>query len=398
MTLIAERMTYVRSAAFCVLVPAGSAYDPPAGRGTATVLAELLARGAGDRDSRELSQALDSLGVDRDESAATLDLRLSGVTVAWNLPAALDIYADVVLRPHLPDDELDPVRSLALQDIQGLEDEPQQKVTVELRRRYYPPPYNQDRFGTAEGLEALTPQSVRAFYAERFRPAGTILAVAGNVEWDPLRDQVARLFGDWEGAPVEPLWVGQSPAPFVGHLEKETEQTQIAVAFPSVPLSHPDYYAARGAAGVLSGGMSARLFTEVREKRGLCYAVSASHAVLKDRGTMFAYAGTRTERAQETLDCLIGELKRLREGIEDGEVERVQAGLKSSLIMQQESTGSRASSLAGDWSLLGRVRSFDEIQAGVNALTSRGILDHLDRYPPGEFRILTLGPQPLNIS
>jgi predicted Zn-dependent peptidase len=162
-----------------------------------------------------------------------------------------------------------------------------------------------------------------------------------------------------------------------------------------VPLSHPDYYAARGAAGVLSGGMSARLFTEVREKRGLCYAVSASQAVLKDRGTMFAYAGTRSERAQETLDCLIGELKRLREGIEDGEVERVQAGLKSSLIMQQESTGSRASSLAGDWSLLGRVRTFDEIQAGVNALTPRAILDHLDRFPPGEFRILTLGPQPL---
>jgi predicted Zn-dependent peptidase len=397
LTLLAERMPYVRSAAFCFLAPAGSAFDPPTGRGTATVLAEMLARGAGDRDSRALALALDNLGVDHDESVATLDMRLTGATVSWNLAAALEIYADVVRRPHLPDDELDAVRSLALQDIQSLEDEPQQRVTVELRRRYYPAPLDQDRLGTVEGLQALTPQAVREHYAARFRPAGMILAVAGNVEWGPLLNLADRLFGDWSGEAAPLPKVAPATPPFVEHIAKETEQTQIAVAYPSVPLSHPDYYLARGAVNVLSGGMSARLFTEVREKRGLCYAVSASHAVLKDRGSVFAYAGTRAERAQETLDCLLGELRRLRDGITDDEVERVQAGLKSSLIMQQESSGSRASSLASDWSLLGRVRSIEEIQSAVDALTPRTIIGHLERFTPAEFRVLTLGPKPLNI-
>src|SRR5262249_31387105 len=144
------------------------------------------------------------------------------------------------------------------------------------------------------------------------------------------------------------------------HLEKETTQTQIGIAYPSVPIGHPDYYAALGAVNVLSGGMSARLFTEVREKRGLCYAVWATYQTLRDRASVLCYAGTTNERAQETLDVMLGELKRLQEGIEKEEVERVQAGLKSSLIMQEESTSARAGTLASDWYYLGRVRTFDE--------------------------------------
>ena len=122
------------------------------------------------------------------------------------------------------------------------------------------------------------------------------------------------------------------------HLTKDTTQTQIGIAYPSVPIGHPDYYAAQGAVNVLSGGMSSRLFTEVREKRGLCYSVWASYQTFKDRASVLCYAGTTNERAQETLDVMLGELRRLQDGIEAEEVERVQAGLKSSLIMQQEST------------------------------------------------------------
>src|SRR5205823_219714 len=122
--------------------------------------------------------------------------------------------------------------------------------------------------------------------------------------------------------------------------------TQIALAYASVPIGDADYYAAMGAVNVLSGGMSARLFTEIREKRGLCYAVWATYQTFKDRASILCYAGTTNERAQETLDVTLAELKRLQEGVESEEVERVQAGLKSSLIMQEESTSSRAGSVA----------------------------------------------------
>jgi predicted Zn-dependent peptidase len=394
LVLLAERMEHVRSAAMNFLVPAGCAFDPAGRLGIATLLADLITRGAGDRDSRELSLALDGLGVDRDESVGAINMRFWGSTLSRNLPAALDIYADILLRPHLPDDELEPVQALAIQDIQSLEDAPQQKVMVELRRRYYPAPLNKDRRGKAEDIEALTIDNVRDQYRRLFRPNGAILSVAGNLDWEPLKAQVERLFGGWPRG-VEQDVKPEPHAPRSEYLHKDTQQTQIALAFPSVPVGDPDYYAARAAAAVLSGGMSSRLFTEVREKRGLCYSVYAFHETFKDRGTMLAYAGTRSDRAQQTLDVTVGELRRLKDGITDDEIDRVKAGLKSSLIMQEESTSARAGAIATDWYYLGRVRSFDEIQSAIDGLTPQAILDYLGRYPVKDLTLVTLGPEPL---
>jgi predicted Zn-dependent peptidase len=394
LTLLAERMEHVRSAALNFLVPAGCVYDPPDHAGIASVLSDLITRGAGERDSRELSLALDNLGLDRDESVGQMHTRFWGATLARNLPAALEIYADILRRPHLPDEELEPVQALAFQDLQSLEDEPRQKVLVELKERHYPPPLGRDRRGTVKGIESLTGKLVRSHYRRLFQPSGTIVSVAGNIEWQPLRDHVGRLFGDWEAGQTPELKLG-ARTPSRSHLEKDTTQTQIALAYSSVPIGHADYYAAMGAVNVLSGGMSARLFTEVREKRGLCYAVWASYQTFKDRASVIGYAGTTNERAQETLDVTLHELRRLQDGIEPEEVERVRAGLKSSLIMQEESTSARAGTLASDWYYLGRVRSFEEIQSAINGLTAQGIVEHLRRCPPRDFTIVTLGPKAL---
>jgi predicted Zn-dependent peptidase len=397
LTLLAERMGHVRSAALNFLVPAGCVFDPPRHPGLATVLAELIIRGAGARDSRELTLALDNLGLDRSESVGSIHLRFWGATLARNLPDALEIYADILRRPHLPADEMEAVKALALQDLQGLEDEPRSKAFIELRRRHFPPPLGRDRHGTAEGIESLTAERVRAHHHRLFQPRGTILSVAGNIEWDALRDQVGRLFGDWQPGAEPAVSLGKAPGGR-RHLRKDTEQTQIAIAYPSVPFGHRDYYAAQGAVHVLSGGMSARLFTEVREKRGLSYAVGATYQSFKERAAILAYAGTLNEQAPETLAVLLGELRKLRRGVAAEEVERVQAGLKSSLIMQQESTSARAGALASDWYYLGRVRPLHEIQAAVSALTPVVIRDHVRRFPPKDFTIVTLGPRPIRLT
>jgi predicted Zn-dependent peptidase len=397
MVLLAERMEHVRSAAINYLVPAGAAFDPPGRFGTATVLADLITRGAGDRDSRELSLALDNLGVDRDESVGALNMRFWGSTLARNTPAALDIFADIIRRPHFPEDELEAAQALALQDIVSLEDSPQQKVMVELRRRYYPPPLNRDRRGRAADIESLSIDDVKNQHRRLFRPNGAILSVAGNVEWEALKAQTQRLFGDWR--PAESIEaVPENHTPQSTHLPKETQQTQIAFAWPSAPIGHADYYAARAAEGVLSGGMSARLFTEVREKRGLCYSVGVRHETFRDRGTMVGYAGTGSDRAQDTLDVTLAELRRLKDGVTEDEIDRVKAGLKSSLIMQEESTSARAGTIASDWYFLGRVRSFEEIQAVIDGLTPASILDYLEKYPVQGVTLVTLGPQPLKIN
>lgn len=396
MSLLAERMEHVRSAAINFLVPAGAAFDPAGKFGLATVLTDLITRGAGDRDSRELSLALDNLGVDRDESVGAINMRFWGSTLSTNASAALDIFADVIRRPHFPEDELEAAQALALQDILSLEDSPQQKVMVELRRRYYPPPLNRDRRGLTVDIESLTIDDVKKQHRRLFRPNGAILSVAGNVDWERLRDQVERLFGDWKaGEPIEAVPAKHSPQSH--HLQKDTQQTQIAWAWPSAPIGDPQYYAARAAESVLSGGMSARLFTEVREKRGLCYSVGVRHETFKDRGTMVGYAGTGADRAQQTLDVTLSELKRLKEGVTADEIDRVKAGLKSSLIMQEESTSARAGSIASDWYFLGRVRTFDEIQASIDGLTPAAITGYLEQYPVRDVTLVTLGPAELKM-
>lgn len=396
LVLLAERMEHVRSAAFNLLVPAGCANDPDGQSGVASILADMITRGAGDRDSMELSLALDGLGVDRDESVGAYNMRFWGSTLARNVPAALDIYADIVLRPRLPEEELEPVQALAVQDIQALEDAPQQKVMIELRRRYYPTPLNKDRRGTIADIEALTVDAVRNYHRRLFRPNGAILSVAGNVEWEPLKAQVERLFGSWAKGP-DPDLTPAPDAPESGHIPKDTAQTHISIAYPSVPVGHPDYYAARAAECVLSGGMSARLFTEVREKRGLCYSVGVRHETFKDRGTIVGYAGTGADRAQQTLDVTMEELRKLKDGVTDDEIVRVKAGLKSSLIMQEESTSARAGSIASDWFHLGRVRSFDEVQAAIDGLSPAAVVEHLARFPVRDVTLVTIGPKALTM-
>jgi predicted Zn-dependent peptidase len=317
-----------------------------------------------------------------------------GSTLARNLPAALDIYADILRRPHLPEEELEPARNLAMQDIQGLDDEPQSKVMVELRKRYYPDPLGRDHRGTLESIAALTIAEVRAQYRRYFQPDGTILAIAGDVDWAALKDQVGRLFGDWQTNRPPDLTLRTDEAKS-GHIEKELDQTQIGIAYASVPMDHPEFYAARGAVGVLSEGMSSRLFTEVREKYGLCYAIGARFEAMKGRGTVIGYTAGRPEVAQELLDRTLHELRRLADGIEDDELQRVKAGLKSALIMRQESTGARAGALASDWYLLGRVRPTAEIQAAIDGLTPAKILEHLRHHAPKSFTVVTLGPKRL---
>jgi predicted Zn-dependent peptidase len=398
LTLVAERMDHVRSAAFYFLVPAGCIYDPPEHRGIASVLSDLIMRGAGPRDSRELSTALDNLGIDHSESVGGLHLRFWGATLSRNLLDGLTIYADILRRPRLPEEEVDPVRSLALQDLVSLEDEPAQKLFIELRQRHFPPPLGQDSRGTEKGIKSLNIKVLRSHHRRLVRPRGTILSVAGNIDWDTLRDHVGRLFGDWEGGEEPNLQLGQAPgAGHYSHVPKETTQTQIGIAYQSVPFGHPDYYNALGAVNVLDGGMSARLFTEVREKHGLCYSISASYQTYRDRASILCYAGTTNERAQRTLDLTLNELTRLKDGIEPDEVERVRVGLKSSLIKAEESTTSRAGTLASDWYYLGRIRSFDEIQSAINGLTPESIVAYLRRQPPGNFTIVTLGPEPLKV-
>jgi predicted Zn-dependent peptidase len=397
LALVAEAMPGVRSAALTFLVPAGAAYESEGRGGTAAMLAEWVTRGAGGRSSRELLTALDNLGVSHGEGAQTIHTGLSAATLGQNLIPALEIYADILLRPALDSSEVEPIRALAVQSLQSIDDDPGSKVIYELRRRHFPDPWGRPATGTPEGVEEVTEADLRNFHTRGFRPNGAILAVAGAIDFPAVRDAVARLFDSWEPQPA-PLIAERPTGPRREQIAKETQQIQIALAYPTAAVTSPDYYRARAAAAILGGYSSARLFTEVREKRGLCYSVYASYESLKDRAAVVAYAGTSTDRAQETLDVTLEEIHRLGlEGVRADELDVMRAGLKSALIMQQESTMSRSSSLASDWYYLGRVRTLGEISGELDSLTDQSVSEFASKQSLDDMTLVTLGPKPLVI-
>ncbi len=397
LVLVAETMPSVQSAAFTLLIPAGAAHEPADRGGSASMLAEWITRGAGDLDSRELLTALDNLGVSHGEGAQTLYSSVSAATLGRNLIPALEIYADVLQRPHLDDEEMEPLRSQALQSLHGLEDAPDSKVILELRKRHFPDPWGRSSTGSIEGVKNATPDDLRAFHQSHYRPNGAILAAAGAIDFARLKEAVARLFGDWQPRPESAIQV-KPGGPSREHLLKETQQTQIALAYPAVTLESPDYYQSLAMINILGGYSSSRLFAEVREKRGLCYSVGSSYDNRKFTAAVICYVGTSPDRAQESLDVTLEEITRIhRDGIEAEELDTMRAGLKSSLIMQQESSMSRTGMLASDWFNRGRVRSVEEIAGALDALTPESVSDFARRSTTDGMTIVTLGPSALKL-
>jgi predicted Zn-dependent peptidase len=396
LVLVAEQMQSLESAAFTFLVPVGCSVDPDDLAGLGSFTGELALRGSGRRDSRQFVQDLENLGVERGESVSTSHTSFSGATLAANLFGALDIYADLLLRPHFPAEQLEPARMVVLQELLAIEDEPSQKLMIELRKHQYPDPWGRSSHGEETTLKRTRLDDIRKHHSARYRPNGTILGVAGNFDWPRLRDHVGRLFAEWQPRQVPEPPTGTSPQKHA-HLEHDSNQTHIGIAYEGLPYRHPDYFQAWGAVGVLSGGMSSRLFTEVREKRGLCYSVFATVHTLLDRASVLCYAGTSADRAQETLDVTLAELVRLADGVRPDELARLKARIKSGLIMQQESSISRSGSIARDWYHLGRARTLEELGQIVDGLSCESINAYLASHPPSNFTIVTLGSKPLEV-
>jgi predicted Zn-dependent peptidase len=396
LTLLAERMPAMQSAAMTLLLPAGASSDPVDRSGSATVLSDLVLRGAGPRDSRQLTEYLDTLGLQRSSSVGVHHSRLGCAAVASKVMEGLGVYADIIQRPHLPQEGFAAARDLALQGLAGVDDEPRQKLMINLREWHFPSPYGRNTMGKKADLEKLTLDLCKTDWRQRYHAKDAILAVAGAIEFDPLKAEVERHFGSWDGQGVDEFEVMPPPGRF-HHEDQKSEQTHIGIAYPSVPETDPDYYTVRLAMEILSGGMSGRLFTEVREKRGLCYSVWAGYSSLKGQGSIMGYAGTSNDRAQATLDCFLFELHRLQEGVTEPELERAKIGLKASTIMQGESTSARAGAIAHDYFMRGRIRTLDEIKSAIDGVSREGVNAYLKTHEPGPFTIVTVGPKELKL-
>jgi predicted Zn-dependent peptidase len=396
LVLLGEPMPWLESVAVTIRVPAGSVFDPEGKEGRAVFTGEMMLRGAGSRDSRALVRELGLYGIHYAAGVGTYFAKFIFSTVSGQIGKGLELFADIVRRPQLPASQVENVRQGLLQDLRGLEDNPGLRLVRELRRAFYPHPWGRPASGEVESVSRLTLEDIREHYQRYYQPDGAIVAVAGRFHWPELLELVGEHFGDWVGEKPPPV-----PAIFTQvryrHFPHPSQQVQIGVAFAGPSYAQADFFPAWAAMAVLGYGSTSRLFQELREKRGLCYGVGASYHSGRDRGGIFCYASTSADRAQETLKVLLGEIRRLGEGIRAEELERVKASVKSALIMSQESSAARAGVIARDWSLLGRVRSVEEIRQAIDALNAERINAYLQAHPPEGFVVVTVGPKELEV-
>jgi predicted Zn-dependent peptidase len=281
-------------------------------------------------------------------------------------------------------------------DLKGLDDEPRGKTMLCLREQFYPSPWGRSAMGRLDELQSLTAEQTGHIVRDYFDFSQGIFTVAGKYDFDAVCQQIEALWGTQSPLDIPPVCEGEPGSSYL-HIPNEGAQVHIGLMTETAKPMDPDYYAARAAVSILSGGMSSRLFTEVREKRGLCYAIGARYHGIKAAAGIMCYAGTMPDKAQETVDVIMDEFRGLDQDITEDELARAKIGLKSSLIMQSESSSSRSSGLGGDYHLLGRIRSLDEIKACIDEVSVESVEAFLRRRPFAAFTAVTMGPSPVTI-
>jgi len=396
MVLLGEPMEGVASVAFGFMLPAGAALLPEGCCGAGSVIADWIFRGAGDKDSRQLGDALDGLGLARSHSVSSSHITIGAALEADNLAQALDLHADIILKPSLEEDQFELARQLAIDGVLSLDDDPRQKVMLKLREQFYPSPLGRSPAGEIAELKALTAERAKQIINDNFNLSQTIFSVAGKYDFEAVCQQIEKLFETEQQKAIEPITLDSKAGKYT-HIDNDGAQVHIGLMTETVKPTDEDYYNARVAVSVLSGGMSARLFTKVREERGLCYAIGARYHCLKEAAGIMCYAGTTPDKAQETLDVIIQQFNTLGDGISGEEIQRAKVGLKSSLILSSESSSSRAGAIAGDYYMLGRVRGLDEIKDNVEATSVDSVLGFLRSNKFKDFTVVTIGPKQVKV-
>ncbi|MEI6240303.1 MAG: pitrilysin family protein [Planctomycetia bacterium] len=395
--LLGEDLPGLESVAIAFHTPAGAVHDGPGRCGLATLSGEMMLRGAGGRSSREIVEALEGAGVQWSQAVSASHASFAGAMVSRQLPEALSIYVDILRRPRLESDQLENARQMVLQNLAGTEDDPAHRAMSTLRQLHYPAPWGMPSEGISAEVEALDLQAIRGFVATHVRPAGTIIAIAGRIDWPDFVRRMSVLVGDWQAGAAPVIHPG-SRGPRFRHVPHESQQTHIAMAWSAPPYRCDESYEATAALAILGGGSSARLFTEVRERRGLCYSVSAGYQTLRDHAAAVCYSGTSAARAQETLDVMVAEIARLPGTIESEELDRVKARAKSGLVMQQESSAARAGAIARQWYHLGAVRTLADELARYDRLSVATIEAWLAANPVRDLSVVSLGREPLEVT
>jgi predicted Zn-dependent peptidase len=373
LTVITDPMPQLESAMLGVWVNAGSRNETAPVMGVSHMLEHMAFKGTQTRSARDVAEQIEAVGGYLNAYTSREQTAFHARVLKADVPLGIDLLADILIHPTFEQGELERERQVVLQEIGQAADMPDDIVFDHLQAVSYPDqPIGWPILGTIETVSAFTQEHLRTYMAANYRAGDMTFVASGAVSHDAILKLVAEKFAG--------LRSGPTPAPLPalyggGDLRKEEdlEQAHIAYALPGVSSADPEFYAAQVYVTALGGGMSSRLFQEARERRGLCYAISAFASAARDSGTIGIYTGTGETEAAEISAVIAGEMENLAAGATDAEVARAKAQMKSSLLMGLERPGQRAEQIAGQMFSYGRVLSIKELTQRLEAVDTAAV-------------------------
>jgi predicted Zn-dependent peptidase len=367
--VITDRMPHLESAALGVWVGAGSRDELPDEHGISHLLEHMAFKGTKRRNARQIAETIEAVGGDLNAATSVESTGYFARVLKADVPLALDVLADILSEPTFDPEELRREQNVIVQEIGATEDAPDDLVFDRLQETAFPKqPVGRSILGTPETVRSFSAAKLRGYLGRNYRAPDMLVAAAGAVDHQKVVEEVEQRFASFAGpAAPEP-----QSARFSGGTRVESrdlEQVHIAMALHGIEVRNPDLHSLQVFTSALGGGMSSRLFQEVREIRGLCYSIHAFHIPYSDTGLFGLYAGTDETDAPELMRVVIDQIGNATETLNEAEVNRAKAQMKAGLLMALESSEARVGQLARQMLAYGRPIPLDEIVGKIDAVT-----------------------------
>jgi predicted Zn-dependent peptidase len=369
LAVVTDGMPHLESASLGIWIGSGSRNEAPDEHGISHLLEHMAFKGTKRRDARQIAEEIEAVGGDLNAATSVESTAYYARVLKADVPLALDVLSDILANPTFDADELRREQNVIVQEIGAVEDTPDDLVFERLQETAFPKqPVGRSILGTPETVRSFNPARLRSYLSRNYRAPNMIVAAAGAVEHGAVVGEVEKHFASFAGAAAPT----PEPAHFRGGTRveiRDLEQVHIALALQGVPVRDEQLYSLQVFTAVLGGGMSSRLFQEVREKRGLCYTISTFHMPYSDTGLFALYAGTDEADAPELMRVVIDQIGNTTETLNDTEIARAKVQLKAGLLMALESSEARIGQLGRQMLAYGRPIPLEEIVRKVDAVT-----------------------------
>lgn len=374
--VVTEEMPGIPSVALGLWVANGSRHERPDQAGISHFLEHLFFKGTERRSAAQIAEEADAVGAVLNAFTGKEYTCYYAKVLREHLPVVQDLLGDIFLHSAFAPEEIERERSVVVQEILQVEDTPDDYVHDLFALRYWPGhPLSFPVCGTVETVSRFGQEDFKSFVAARYRPSHIVVAAAGNVLHEEILAWVEQAFGQLDGCAVNPDGAPPRPANGVHCVEKPLEQVHLCLGTPGIPQGANERYAAFLLNTALGGGMSSRLFQEIRERRGRAYSVYSFLSSYSDAGYLGVYVGTSPEWVVEVVDIILAEFERLkREGLSPQELERVKNQLKGSLLLGLETSDNRMTRIAKNELVFGRDIPTSELAARIEATTNDEIV------------------------